>query len=100
MNRLILFYLASHPDNRGRFLSEILEQDDFWLESCHDYIQWLFPTREFSRVTPDAPTISKEVEEAFVGDELLQNHLRASYRRILSFYGLTVSGTKIVRAEN
>lgn len=100
MNPLIMFYLGSHPDGKGRLLSEVLEQDDFWLESCHDYIQWLFPNKARSRVTPDAPIITAEVEKAFLSDELLRNHLMASFTRILSFYGLKHSGNEIAKAEN
>lgn len=100
MNRLIVFYLGSHPDSRGRLLSEILQQDDLWFEVCHDYIQWLFPNKEKSRVTPDAPTITSEVEKAFLEDELLRSHLMASFHRILSFYGLKRTEKEITKAEN
>lgn len=100
MNRLILFYLGSHADNRGRFLSDILQQDDVWFETCHDYIQWLFPNKIASRVTPDAPTITPEIKKAFRKDELLREHLMASFQRILSFYGLKRSSAGIVKADN
>ena len=99
MNRLLLFYLGSHPDHRGRMLSEILVQDDHWLEYTHDYIQWLFPTREFSRVTPDAPVVSPEIERIFQQDELLTDHLRASFNRMLAFYGLVHSGDEIRKSS-
>ena len=100
MNNLILFYLGSHPDHQGRYLSEIFEQDDIWLEVTHDYIQWLFPTKEFSRVTPNAPTITKEIENEFLNDELLRDHLKASLFRLLSFYSLEYSKDKIIKSSN
>lgn len=100
MNRLLAFYYGSHPDSHGRMLAEILKQDDHWLEVCHNYIQWLFPTREFSRVTPDAPVLDKTTMEAFQTDELLRGHLRAALIRILSFYGLKLTGTGIVKGPN
>ncbi len=100
MNPLILFYLGSHPDHQGRYLSEILDQDDYWLEVTHDYIQWIFPTREFSRITPNAPTITKEVETEFLHDELLRDHLKASFYRILLFYGLEYSSGQIEKASS
>ena len=31
MNRLLAFYLGSHPDARGRMLAEILKQEDLGL---------------------------------------------------------------------
>jgi len=100
VRKLTLFYIGSHPDHQGRYLSEILEQDDTWLEVTHDYIQWLFPTKEFSRVTPNAPIITKEIEAAFLNDELLRNHLKASFTRLLSFYGLEYSSGEITKATN
>ena len=100
MNRLLGFYRGSHPDNHGRMLAEILKHDDDWLEACHNYIQWLFPTKEISRVTPDAPLLDKESIEAFKTDEVLRNNLRAALIRILSFYGLELISEKIIKGPN
>ena len=100
MNRLLAFYYGSHPDSHGRMLAEMLKQDDHWLEVCHNYIQWLFPTKEFSRVTPDAPILDKATIQAFHDDDLLRNHLRAALIRILSFYGLKLTATGVVKGPN
>ena len=100
MNPLILFYIGSHPDHRGRTLSEILKQDDCWLEVTHDYIQWLFPNEERSGVNPCVPTITDEIQQAFKNDEILQTHLRASFYRMLSFYGLVATDHGIVKGDN
>ncbi len=97
---LILFYLGSRPDHRGRSLAEILEQDDLWFETVHDFIQWLFPNREHSRVNPHAPNLTPEVISAFNSDELLKRQLRASFNRMLAFYGLRDSGHTIKKADN
>ena len=100
MHRLLAFYYGSHPDSHGRMLAEMLKQDDHWFEASHNYIQWLFPTKEHSRVTPDAPVLDKAIIDAFKSDELLQNHLRAALIRILSFYGLKLTGTGVVKGPN
>lgn len=91
--------MGSHPDNRGRTLSEILKQDDLWLEVTHDYIQWLFPNEERSRVAPGTPTITVEVKKEFKSDEILQRHLRASFYRMLAFYGLTATDQGIEKYD-
>lgn len=39
MNVLVQFYRGTHPDDQGRFLVDILRQDDDWLERTHDNIQ-------------------------------------------------------------
>ena len=100
MNRLLAFYCGSHPDSHGRMLTQILKQDDHWLEVCHNYIQWLFPTKEISRFNPDAPILDMETIEAFRPDELLRDHLRAALIRILSFYGLKLTYDKVTKGPN
>ena len=100
MNRLLAFYYGSHPDDHGRMLAEVLRQDDDWFEVCHDYIQWLFPTREFSRATPDAPVLDKVTIDAFRSDLHLRNHLHAAFIRILSFYGLALTVNGIDKGLN
>ena len=100
VDRLVLFYLGGHPDHRGRFLAEILQKDDFWFEVTHDHIQWLFPNDTFSRVVPDAPTLTAEVREYFVSDTIIRSHILASYRRFIAFLGLSESTAGLVKAEN
>lgn len=100
MNRLLAFYYGSHPDHRGRMLGEILQQDDFWLEVTHDYIQWLFPLNEPSRVAPDAPLVDAGTARLFQTDEILQRHLRTSLVRMLRFFGLRFDGNSLQCADN
>ena len=100
MTPLLAFYYGSHPDDRGRFLAEIVKQDDIWLEIAHDYIQWLFPLTEHSRVHPSTPILTPSDIVAFHQDELLRNHMRAALSRMLRFYGLVSRGTAVERAEN
>lgn len=100
MNRLLAFYYGGSPDERGRFLAEIIRQDDFWLEITHDYIQWLFPLREFSKIAPSAPLVDKDVLEAFRQDELLRRHLLACFIRMLNFYGLVRRNGEIQKGPN
>lgn len=86
--RLLAFYRGEGVDDRGRRLEAILEQDDAWLERTHDFIQWLFPLREPSLVTPEAPLVDAEVAAAFAAEPRLRQRLRASLDRMLGFYGL------------
>lgn len=85
---LLAFYLGGQPDNRGRMLAEILRQDDLWLEVTHDYIQWLFPLAESSRVNPHAPLVDARIARTFASDDLLRRQLMAAYLRMLKFFGL------------
>jgi len=100
VNRLVAFYLGSHPDDRGRTLSEILAQDDTWFEFTHDFIQWLFPLPEVSHVNPHVPLLTKDVAALFRTDDLLKRHLTASFLRMLRFYGLERVDGEIRRGSN
>ena len=100
MSPLLAFYLGSHPDHRGRMLAEIVRQDDDWLEFTHDYIQWLFPLTEHSRVTPGAPILLPADLKAFRSDPLLRDHMLVAFRRMLSFYGLTLGNGRVSKSPN
>ena len=50
---LIDFFADNGADNRGRVLLQIVGQSDEWLESTHDFIQWLFPLSEASGANPN-----------------------------------------------
>lgn len=100
MNRLLAFQLGVRRDDRGRLLAEILHRDDDWLESTHDFIQWLFPLPEPSGVNPSAPLVTPEVRAAFRSDPLLRGHLYASFERMLRFYGLENAAGTIRPAPN
>lgn len=69
-NRLVLeFYDGTGRDHMGRRLDDILNKDDDWLESSHDYIQWLFPLYVASRYNPHAPLLTDEIRAAFTDVE-------------------------------
>jgi hypothetical protein len=84
---IVAFY-SGEPDTQGRTLGTMLSGSDDWLESTHDYIQWMFPTRERSAVNPRAPIVRRDTEHAFTEREELRQALSLSLERMLGFYGL------------
>jgi hypothetical protein len=100
MNQLLPFYIGSHPDHQGLMLAEILRQDELWLETTHDYIQWLFPLADLSRASRHAPLLDNATVEAFATDEVLRQHMRAAYVRMLRFYGLKASPAGVHKGKN
>jgi hypothetical protein len=84
---LIAFYEGTGGDHRGRRLDDILKWNTRELELSHDYIQTLFPLPEESGVNWSAPTIDRQVFEAFRSRPELREKLRDSLKRILWFYG-------------
>ena len=48
------------PDYRGRKLSQIWQFTDEEMETCHDYIQWVFPLDQESGAVPNAPVLTTD----------------------------------------
>lgn len=88
MNTIISFYKGWTPDQSGRYITEILDQDDYFLESCHDYIQWLFPNKELSQFNPDAPLLTDEVIKEFKARPELRVVVKKCLDRMIKFYQL------------
>lgn len=102
---LVQFYRREAPDDRGRMLDQILAQDDDWLESTHDYIQWVFPLNERSRFNATAPLLEAELMRAFREDQGLRDRAEGAFERMLVFYGLQLLQTEtgeptVERAHN
>lgn len=97
----ILHFLAGEgTDNRGRFLSDLWKKGNFFLETCHDYIQWMFPLNEESQHNSKAPVLTKK-EIAFIrSNKTIQKNMLKSLDVMLRFYGLERDGKKFQRGEN
>jgi len=81
-----MFLTGIGRDHRGRSLAEVLAFDDSALEQHHDYIQWLFPLPEASRINMSAPILSREdIATIRLDSEVRTNLLNAS-NRMLAFY--------------
>ena len=92
-NPLIAFYRDGARDDASRTLGEILAWDDDRLEAIHDYIQWLFPLPEPSGANPTAPILDPGAIQAFRSSLAVQDRLRQSFQRMMSFYGFTQLST-------
>jgi hypothetical protein len=102
-SRIIGFYSGTESDHRGRCLREIQEWADDQLESVHDYIQWLFPLPEPSGFNAAAPVLNPQSIQEFRTRLDLQQNLRVSFLRLMSFYGFEVRVGKhitVTRAPN
>lgn len=82
-------------DASGRTLAGVLAWDDGRLEAVHDYIQWVFPTRQPSGVNPSAPLVTDATVRAFERDAALRDRLRQALDRMLVFYGLRWNGDRV-----
>jgi hypothetical protein len=86
---IVRFYDADiqAKDAHGRTQEDILAWSDDKLESCHNYIQMLFPVPEGSAFNWEAPIIDREVMDTFRARSDLRDRMRQSFERMLNFYG-------------
>src|SRR5208282_2307725 len=98
-SRLLDFYSGVGTDDRGRYLKEMLQWPDSRLEEVHDYIQWMFPLAERSGFNIHAPLLTVSEIGQFRSNPELRQNLKASFVRILGFYGLILSGTHPLKVK-
>ena len=84
----IVEFYSGGLDREGRTLDAILAWNDDRLEAVHDFIQWVFPSRQASLVNPLAPLVTDDTVRAFDRDPALRDRLRQAFQRMLRFYGL------------
>jgi hypothetical protein len=96
---LIEFYLneASNPD--GLMIQDIWAMSDEELEFNHDVVQWLFPSIQDSRFNPDAPILTDDEVRLFHSNPRLQENLRTSYHRMMTFFGLHFEDGAVTQVE-
>ncbi|MGD0283054.1 MAG: opioid growth factor receptor-related protein [Dissulfurispiraceae bacterium] len=97
---LIEFYRGSGPDNRGRYLSQILKWDYNRLEEVHDYVQWLFPLINRSAFNWRAPILTSEDIKSFKTETDLKENIAKSFDVMLGFYGFHRIETIIEKAPD
>jgi hypothetical protein len=95
-DRIRDFYAGMAPDDRGRYLDDILAMSDAELEALHDYIQWVFPLPESSLANPSAPVLSDRTIAAFAADASLRERLHRSFQRMLVFYGFALNSAQTI----
>ncbi len=87
-NLLVPFYRGTGPDAEGRYLKDLWDLDDNAKESCHNYIQWLFPNKIPSKYNSKAPILSQESLKEMNQDPEIRANIKTSFYKMLSFYGL------------
>lgn len=87
---LLTFYAKGGIDHRGRTFEQLLAASDLWLESTHDYVQWLFPLGVASAYNPHAPLLDQFAVQAFAESDVLRIQQRRAFTRMMRFYGFDV----------
>ena len=83
---MVCDFLEGGFDYRNRTVAEILAKDDDWLESTHDYIQWLFPLDVKSFSNRYAPVMLIDDILRISESDAAQHNLQASVKRMKEFW--------------
>lgn len=100
IHSIVLFQLNEATDNKGRYLNDLWQEDFYFYENCHDYIQWMFPLAEESEYNLDAPVLTEEDIIFFQNNIIVQSNIKKSFRTILSFYGFEIYAEGIRKNES
>lgn len=98
VTHLTSFLAGERPDAAGRLIGEIWTKPETWLESRHDFIQWLFPVPEPSGANPDAPLLGLADARAIAARPDLRDALTRSLDTMMRLYGIARRGGDFARA--
>lgn len=99
---LCQFYRGEETDTEGRMIQDVWDYNLEQKENQHDYIQWLFPTKNLSDFNFNAPLLTSQDIQAFKNDPLLKKNLKRSFVEMMHFYGFEYqeNTNKVIRASN
>ena len=83
------FYQQQGTDHKNRALIDIWTMTFDELEHTHDFIQWLFPLPEPSRINPEAPLLTPEVIVNARQSSTIQANLERSFDTLSAFWGFS-----------
>jgi hypothetical protein len=102
MSIIVAFYQNENVHPLKYTLEEMWTWDDRKIESLHSFIQWMFPLKEPSANSLDAPILTKEDIEQFKTDPEIRARLMKSFLMMIHYYGFAFSddNTSIVKGPD
>jgi len=97
------FFRGNGLDVKGRTLAEMREFDFEQMESCTDFLQWMFPTDEASSFILGSPKLTKELQQMFSEDSLLRHELYLNLSHFCEFLGLELQDgppVKVIKGDH
>ena len=79
-------FLSGGVDHAGRTHAFICDQSDEWIESTHDFIQWLFPIENERSRGASIPDLTDEEVEMIKESEEAQKSMLLSASRMRRFW--------------
>ncbi len=84
----LAFYRNEEKGRNGFSIDGILRLKESEVERHHNFIQWIFPTYSQSRFCSYAPTLNREIVQAFKTDRNLRSKQKQALALMLDHYGL------------
>lgn len=94
MHNFIAFLRGLGPDANGRMLAEYLAWSPEKWESCHDHMQWAFPTCTKSAFNPNAPIVPDDF--VFYGESDVVPNLEVLVTQYLNSLGIVMSYDEVI----
>ncbi|XP_033638284.1 uncharacterized protein LOC117298991 isoform X2 [Asterias rubens] len=101
-----LFYSNNKCGRNGMSIDQVHHVwygDYSLLETCHDFIQWLFPIRELSMYNHRAQELQLHEAKSIMENPAASQRVLKSYHMMLDFWGMSLEDEKtgvIVRGDN
>jgi len=93
--RNVLFYENKYTPPNAAKIEDILKWDDYQLESCHAYIQWLFPLNEKSHFNTAAELLTDEEARIICESAVCSLRVMHAFELMLDFMGLKLNSNDI-----
>ena len=97
--KLVQFYREEIPADGIHWIDDIFKWSHSRLEGEHNYVQWLFPTKEPSMLH-ECPVLDDQQIEIFKSDPKLKSRVANAFDLILDFYGFELSSGGIGHPES
>lgn len=91
-------YIVIHKEDLK--YSDVLNKPNDYLESTHNWVQYVFPTDKKSKYNKSAPTIPLEELALLRKDKRIISNLQKAYERILDFYDNKYEDVKWITKNN
>lgn len=97
-DKLIEFYLNDGETDKGRTFQDILNYDYVQLENDHNYIQWIFPTKDKSQFNLTAPILTPETISVLRESADFQKKFELITNKMVEFWGWETECGELFRA--
>ena len=91
-NKYLHFLEGIKPITKSKLtVKKILQMSDEELESNHNYIQWAFPTNEYSMFNVLATPLTDKERKRIMASRRAMKNYKALFARMMAFYNLHIT---------